>query len=294
VQKAELVVLGRPRGVDAAQAVILLHPLHVLGHDELRPALAVLRLLPRPAEAVNELAVDERDRRVLLEDHRRGARRLEEGPVPGLRFPQLFLRALLLGDVHGVAEDGRPAVQRDGGHRLEDPAGQALLRDDAELVRRGTIPAEHGAGVPLHGLAVLGVHHEVRFPADELLGGVAGVGGGVGVDEAEPAVLDDVDAGDGLLREGPEEVLALPKRLGDPALGALALGDHGGGAKADRGGCRPRHGTSPRRVSRVLLHQSAVTVKPQQVCENGAFHRQAEWGKMPPCPASPQGRGRKG
>jgi len=215
--------------------VVFPHAVHVSGVDELGPALAVFRLFPGVAELLDELPVDERDRGVLLEDHRRRARGLEERPVPGLGLLQARLGPLLLRDVHGVAEDGRLTVQRDGGHRFEDPADAALAGDDPELVGRGPLAAEHGPGIFFDGLAVLGINHEARFPADELPGRVARVGGGVGVDEAEPAVLDDVDSGDGLLRQGPEEVLAFLQRVRGTALPPPAFGDHGGGAEAHPG-----------------------------------------------------------
>jgi hypothetical protein len=59
VKEPELVILRRPLGVDPPQAMIFLHPVQVFGGDELRPALAVFRLLPGVAELLDELPVDE-------------------------------------------------------------------------------------------------------------------------------------------------------------------------------------------------------------------------------------------
>ncbi len=131
---------------------------------------------------------------------------VQDGGLEGLQLFQAVAGLLLLGHVHGVAQNRRPAVVGDGGDRFENPLDPAVAGDDPEFVRRKPLPLEHPDGV-LPGLgAVHGMDDADGVHPQHLGLRVACVILDVGVHELELAVLHDVDAGLGTVGERLVEV----------------------------------------------------------------------------------------
>ena len=144
---------------------------------------------------------------------------LQDGCLQGLEGLEAVARLGLLGDVHGVPEDGPGSLVGDEGHRLHDPPDAPVLGDDAELVGRAALAAQQLPGMLAHLDPVLGVNEAHGAHARQLLGAVARVGGGMMVDVLEGPVLDDVDAG---LGARGEELVGF---LGAPAVRDVLVGD---------------------------------------------------------------------
>ena len=144
---------------------------------------------------------------------------LQDGCLQGLQGLEAVARLGLLGDVHGVPEDGPGSLVGDEGHRLHDPPDAPVLGDDAEFMGRGALAAQQLPGMLAHLDPVLGVNQAHGAHARQFLGAVARVGGGMMVDVLEGPVLDDVDAGLGA--RGKE----LVGFLGAPAVRDVLVGD---------------------------------------------------------------------
>ena len=140
-----------------------------------------------------------------------------------LRLAQPLLELVALGEVDDVADDhgstaelGRCAEDQDRDHRPV-PA-QAL-----ELVLEGLdLPIDPPPDVLLDEHPEVGVDHDGRVGADQLVGGVSEDAGEGRVHVAERAVVDDVDARHRVLGHDPEPLFALAQRrlaAAQPSLG---------------------------------------------------------------------------
>jgi hypothetical protein len=220
VHEAEFVSSRRRLGVRASQVVILEHAVAFLFRREFQPAPLSFPVLFRCSVEPFELGIHEGDRRVLLDDDRGRPRRFEDGPVKRLGLADFFLHGLAVGDVHEMAENGRPALVGDGRHGFHDPPDLAGAGDDAELVRRRPHSAQHLTGLPLDGFQVVGVNEAVGPSSFNLLNPIARDGGDDRVDADEEAVLCDVHAHEGFLREGLEDVVAVMGAAGGGCAGS--------------------------------------------------------------------------
>ena len=132
---------------------------------------------------------------------------LQDRSFEGLQLGQPLPGLDLLGDVHGIAQDGPAFLVEDKGDGFHYPPDPPVLRDDPELVGRGPLPVEKLVGVFLHHEAVFRVDEPHGVHSHEFLLAVPGVSGGVLVDELEDPVLDDVDPRLGTVGHGPVGLL---------------------------------------------------------------------------------------
>ena len=169
------------------------------------PDVLADQLLRPPAEDGLHGVVGEVEDPVVQADDGVGDR-IEDRRFERLQLLEAVPGLLLLGDVHGVPEDGRPAAVVDRRHRLQDPLRPAVAGDDPEFVGRKALSLQHPDGVLARRHPVDGMDEAERIHPEHLLLGVAGVFLDVGVGELEFSVLEDVDARLGAVRQGSVEV----------------------------------------------------------------------------------------